>query len=100
MDPVSLEPENQALARQALLLRDRRMTFAAIGKALGFSGGKAHHLVKQAQLKRADDAREVARLPGRIREKTRERGSELLSRLGLDFRRVRHVVRQPLRSEP
>jgi transposase-like protein len=92
MDPPSLEPETRALARRALILRDRGTPYAAIGKALGFSGGKAHHLVRQAQPMRADDAREVGRPPGRPGAKTPSRGAELRRRLGLDYRRVRRVV--------
>jgi transposase-like protein len=92
MDFLSLEQEDQTLARRALILRDRGTTYAAIGKALGFSGGKAHHLVRLARPMRADDAREVTRSPGRRGAKTPSHGSELRRRLGLDYGRVRRVV--------
>ncbi len=97
VEPRLTEPIDEcASERDALRLRNRGATYEAIGQALGFSRGKAHHLVRAGQKRAVDDAYEVARPPGRSGERTRERGSELLGRLDLDFRRVHRVLENHL----
>lgn len=66
--------------------------YEAIGKVFGFSRGQAHHLVKWAQYRRILHAQEVARPPGHTGPASPDRRLELLSRLRLDFCRVRHVI--------
>jgi transposase len=80
------------LRRQALHLRERGETYAEIGKALSVSRGKAHHMVRAEYERCAEDARDVARPPGRAREPSAERSSELLGRVTLDSSRVNRVI--------
>jgi hypothetical protein len=94
MDPLHDEAvdEERASEREALRRRQLGATYKAIGKALGVSEGKAHHMVRAAHQRAVDDAHEVARPPGKPGKRTPERGLTLLDRLALDLRRVYRVI--------
>jgi hypothetical protein len=88
--------ETRASEREALWLRKRGEHYRAIGRALGCSGGQAHHKVRAAHERALEDAYDLLRPPGRDAEPSPERAAQLLDRLALDFRRVRRVTENHL----